>query len=155
MPLATLHEWLVFLHVLSAMVWVGGLVALIAFGTYVIRTGEDVAVARFISSLRVVGPLVLSPAAGLVLVLGIWMVVDDDAWSFGQTWIWLSLVLVAAAILVGAVFLSRTTLAAERAAKAGDQVGARQLLRRWSWGIMLILLLLVVTTWAMFFKPGV
>jgi len=155
MPLATLHEWLVFLHVLSAMVWVGGLVALIAFGTYVIRTGEDVAVARFISSLRVVGPLVLSPAAGLVLVLGIWMVVDDDAWSFGQTWIWLSLALVAAAILVGAVFLSRTTLAAERAAKAGDQVGARQLLRRWSWGIMLILLLLVVTTWAMFFKPGV
>jgi uncharacterized membrane protein len=122
MPLATLHEWLVFLHVLSAMVWVGGLVALIAFGTYVIRTGEDVAVARFISSLRVVGPLVLSPAAGLVLVLGIWMVVDDDAWSFGQTWIWLSLALVAAAILVGAVFLSRTTLAAERAAKAGDQV---------------------------------
>jgi uncharacterized membrane protein len=155
MPLATLHEWLVFLHVLSAMVWVGGLVALIAFGTYVIRTGEDVAVARFISSLRVVGPLVLSPAAGLVLVLGIWMVVDDDAWSFGQTWIWLSLALVAAAILVGAVFLSRTTLAAERAAKAGDQVGARQQLRRWSWGIMLILLLLVVTTWAMFFKPGV
>jgi len=155
MPLATLHEWLVFLHVLSAMVWVGGLVALIAFGTYVIRTGEDVAVARFIASLRVVGPLVLSPAAGLVLVLGIWMVVDDDAWSFGQTWIWLSLALVAAAILVGAVFLSRTTLAAERAAKAGDQVGARQLLRRWSWGIMLILLLLVVTTWAMFFKPGV
>jgi uncharacterized membrane protein len=155
MPLATLHEWLVFLHVLSAMVWVGGLVALIAFGTYVIRTGEDVAVARFISSLRVVGPLVLSPAAGLVLVLGIWMVVDDDAWSFGQTWIWLSLALVAAAILVGAVFLSRTTLAAERAAKAGDHVGARQQLRRWSWGIMLILLLLVVTTWAMFFKPGV
>lgn len=155
MPLATLHEWLVFLHVLSAMVWVGGLVALIAFGTYLIRTGEDVAVARFITSLRVVGPLVLSPAAGLVLVLGIWMVVDDDAWTFGQTWIWLSLVLVAAAVLVGAVFLSRTTLAAERAAKAGDHVQARHQLRRWSLGIMLILLLLVVTTWTMFFKPGV
>jgi uncharacterized membrane protein len=155
MPLATLHEWLVFLHVLTAMVWVGGLVALIAFGRYILRTGEDVAVARFIASLRVVGPLVLTPAAALVLVFGIWLVLDSDTWTFGQTWIWLSLALLGTAVLVGAVFLSRAALAAERAAKAGDHAQARQQLRRWSWGIMLILFLLVVATWNMFFKPGV
>jgi uncharacterized membrane protein len=154
MTLAALYEWLMFLHVLTAMVWVGGLVALFAFGTYVLRTGEDTAVARFIASLRVVGPLVLTPAAVLVLLLGLWMVGDNAAWSFGQTWIWFSLALLAVAVLVGAVFLSRAALAAERAAKAGDQAGARQQLRRWSWGILLILLLLVVATWNMVFKPG-
>src|SRR6266545_7522218 len=57
MPLATLHQWLVFVHVLAAMVWVGGLVALSALGTYVLRTGERDAVARFVGSFRVVGPL--------------------------------------------------------------------------------------------------
>jgi hypothetical protein len=90
----------------------------------------------------------------LVLVLGIWMVIDSAAWSFEQTWIWLALVLLAAAVLVGAVFLSRAALAAERAVNAGDHAQATQQLRRWSWGIRGILLLLVVATWAMVFKPG-
>jgi uncharacterized membrane protein len=154
MPLAAIYDWLMFLHVLAAMVWVGGLAALAAFATYVLRTGERGAVASFIGSLRVVGPVVLMPAAVLVLAFGIWMVVDSTAWSFGQAWVWLALALLAAAVLVGAVFLSRTALAAERAVAAGDHLGAARQLRRWSWGIGLILLLLVVATWDMIFKPG-
>ena len=70
------------------------------------------------------------------------MVLDSSAWGFGQTWIWLALVLLAAAALVGAVFLSRSALAAEQAVKAGDDAEAANQLRRWSWGIRLILLLL-------------
>jgi uncharacterized membrane protein len=154
MPLAALYDWLVFLHVLAAMVWVGGLAALAALGLNVLRTDDRDAIARFVASFRVVGPFVLMPAAVLVLVLGIWMVIDSAAWSFEQTWIWLALVLLAAAVLVGAVFLSRAALAAERAVNAGDHAHATQQLRRWSWGIRLILLLLVVATWAMVFKPG-
>jgi uncharacterized membrane protein len=154
MPLAALYDWLMFLHVLAAMVWVGGLVALAALGLNVLRTGDRDAIARFVASFRVVGPFVLMPAAVLVLVLGIWMVIDSAAWSFEQTWIWLALVLLAAAVLVGAVFLSRAALAAERAVNAGDHAQATQQLRRWSWGIRGILLLLVVATWAMVFKPG-
>jgi uncharacterized membrane protein len=154
MPLAALYDWLMFLHVLAAMVWVGGLVALAALGLNVLRTGDRDAIARFVASFRVVGPFVLMPAAVLVLVLGIWMVIDSAAWSFEQTWIWLALVLLAAAVLVGAVFLSRAALAAERAVSAGDHAQATQQLRRWSWGIRGILLLLVVATWAMVFKPG-
>jgi uncharacterized membrane protein len=154
MPLAALYDWLVFLHVLAAMVWVGGLAALAALGFNVLRTGDRDAITRFVASFRVVGPFVLMPAAVLVLVLGIWMVIDNAAWSFEQTWIWLALVLLAAAVLVGAVFLSRAALAAERAVNAGDHAQATQQLRRWSWGIRLILLLLVVATWAMVFKPG-
>jgi uncharacterized membrane protein len=30
MPLAALYDWLMFLHVLAAMVWVGGLAAMVA-----------------------------------------------------------------------------------------------------------------------------
>ena len=141
-------------HVLAAMVWLGGLVALTALASHVLRSSDREAVARFIGSLRVVGPRVLAPASLLVLAFGIWMVVDDAAWDFGQTWVWLALALVVVAVLVGAVFLSRSALAAERAVKAGDDVQATQQLRHWSWGIRLIVLLLVVATWDMVFKPG-
>jgi hypothetical protein len=83
------------------------------------------------------------------------MVIDSSAWDFGQTWIWLALVLLAGAVLVGAAFLSRAALAAERAVRAGDEAEAANHLRRWSWGIRLVLVLLVVATWDMVFKPGV
>jgi uncharacterized membrane protein len=154
MPLASLYEWLMFLHVLAAMVWVGGLVALLAFGRRTLREGDPGAVARFVGSLRVVGPTFLAPAAGLVLVLGIWMVLDNDAWDFGQTWVWLGLALLVAAALVGAIFLSRAGLAAERAVQAADTTEAVRQLRLWSVGIGVIVALLVVATWDMVFKPG-
>jgi uncharacterized membrane protein len=133
---------------------VGGLVALSALGTYVLRTGERDAVARFVGSFRVIGPFVLMPASIIVLVFGIWLVLDSPGWSFEQTWIWLAVGLLAAAVLVGAAFLGRSAIAAERAVQAGEHATAIQQLRRWSWGIRLILLLLVVATWDMVFKPG-
>jgi uncharacterized membrane protein len=154
MPLAALYEWLKFLHVLAAMVWLGGLTVFTVLGLNVLRTGERDALARFVASFRVVGPSVLMPAAILVLVLGIWMVLDSAAWDFEQTWIWLALVLLLVAVLVGAVFLSRAAMGAQRAVDAGDDTKAARQLRRWAWGIRLILLLLVVATWAMVFKPG-
>jgi uncharacterized membrane protein len=154
MPLASLYEWLMFLHVLAAMVWVGGLVALLAFGRRTLREGDPGAVARFVGSLRVIGPAFLAPAAGLVLVLGIWMVLDSDAWDFGQTWVWLGLAVLVAAALVGAIFLSRAGLAAERAVQAADTAEALRQLRLWSVGIGVIVALLVVATWDMVFKPG-
>ncbi len=43
----------------------------------------------------------------------------------------------------------------ERAtAEAGDDGEAARQLTRWSWGMRLILVLLLVATWDMVFKPG-
>jgi len=124
-----------FLHVLAAMIWLGGLVTLGALATQVLRGGEPDAIARLVRSLRVVGPLVLAPAMVAVLGFGIWLVLDSDAWDFGQTWIWLALALFAAAFLIGAIFQSRAAIGAERAAAAGDESEAARQLRRWSWGM--------------------
>jgi uncharacterized membrane protein len=150
-----MYDWLMFLHVLVAMVWVGSLVALGIFAAHALRVGEGDAVVRFVGSLRIVGPFVLGPASLLVLVFGILMVVDSDAWTFEQTWVWLGIALIVAAYVAGAVLLGRSGTAAERAVKAGDHLQAARHLRRWSLGVWLILLLLVVATWDMVFKPGV
>ncbi len=155
MPLAvTLYEWLMFLHVLAAMIWVGGLVTLGVLAAQVLRGGEPDAIARLVGSLRVIGPLVLGPAMVAVLGFGIWLVLDSDAWDFGQTWIWLALSLFAAAFLVGAIFQSRAAIGAERAVAAGDAREAARQIRRWSWGMSLIVVALVVITGDMVVKPG-
>jgi hypothetical protein len=103
----------------------------------------------------VVGPAVLAPAPAIVLGFGVWMVIDSDAWDFDQVWVSLALGLLVAAFAFGAAFQSRAAIAAERASARGDADEAARQLRRWSRGSGLILLLLVVTTWDMVFKPGV
>ena len=140
----TLYDWLLFLHVLAAMVWVGGGVMLAVIAARVLRDPDPGAVGRFTGSLRVIGPLALAPATVAVLGLGIGLVVDTDAWDFGQLWVQLGLGLFAAAFLVGAVWQSRTALAAARAAERDDDAEARRQLRRWSWGYRLVVLLLIV-----------
>ena len=140
----TLYDWLLFLHVLAAMVWVCGGLLLAVVAARVLRDPDPAAVGRLTGSLRVLGPLVLAPATVAVLGLGIGLVVDSDAWDFEQLWVQLGLGLFAAAFLIGAVWQSRTALAATRAAARDDDAEARRQLRRWSWGYRLIVLLLVV-----------
>jgi uncharacterized membrane protein len=149
-----LYDWLVFVHVLAAMLWVGGITVLGAFAVRVLREREAESVGRFLGSLRRIGPLVLAPAPVLLVAFGIWAVAESDAWDFGQLWVQLGLGLFAVAFLVGAAHQSTAAIAAERAAARGDDDEALRRLRRWAWGMALIVVLLVVATWAMVFKPG-
>jgi uncharacterized membrane protein len=149
----SLYEWLMFLHVLAAMIWVGGLVVLIALSASILRSGDHDAVARFSASLRRIGPLTLAPSTVAVVSLGIGLVLDSNEWHFSQSWIVLALALFAAAFLIGAVFQSRAAISVERAIKAGNRKEAVRQLRRWAWGMRLILALLVIVTWDMVAKP--
>ena len=96
----------------------------------------------------------LAPSTVAVLGLGVWMVLDNAAWDFGQLWVLLALGMFAAAFLIGAAHQSRAALGAERVLAEGDPREARRQLARWSWGYWLIVLLLVAATWDMVFKPG-
>ncbi len=150
---ATLYDWLMFVHIVAAMIWGGGLVVLTVLATQALRSNQPDTVARLVGSLRVTGPLLFALAMAVVLGLGIWMVVGD-AWFFGQGWVRLALGLFSVAFVVGAVFQSRAAILAQRAVDAGDHATATRHLRRWSWGMRLILLVLLVITWDMVFKPG-
>ena len=154
MPTATLYDWLLFGHIVAAMVWVGGGLLLGVLATQVVRGGEAEAVARFVGNLRRIGPLVLAPSTIAVVGLGVWMVLDSAAWDFGQFWVVFALGLFAAAFVVGAAHQSRAALQAERAVAEGDSPLALRHLTRWSWGYWLIVGLLVVAAWDMVFKPG-
>src|SRR5690349_2020215 len=144
---ADLYDWLPLLHIVAAMIWVGGAVMLGATATRVIRAGDDEDVARFLGNLRVLGPLVLAPATVAVLGLGIWMVLDSSAWDFGQEWVQLALGLFAGAFVIGAAHQSSAAIRADRALERGDHPEARRQLVRWSVGYWLILAFLLAAVW--------
>ena len=151
---ASLYQWLMFLHVLAAMIWLGGLVTLIALSGYILRSGDRQSIGRFSASLRRIGPLTLAPSTIAVVSLGIGLVLDShNAWHFSQGWIILALALYATAFLIGAAFQSRAAIALQRAVDAGAHELAIRQLRRWAWGMRLILALLVLITWDMVVKP--
>ena len=149
-----MDDWLLLVHVLAGMVWLGGITVLGAIGVRAVRDRDSDAPARFSATLRAIGPVVLAPAPVLLLGFGVWLVADSDVWAFGQGWVQAGLGLFAAAFLVGAAHQSRTAIAAERASARGDRDEAVRQLRRWLWGTAVIGVLLVAAVWDMVFKPG-
>jgi uncharacterized membrane protein len=151
---ATLYDWLLFAHILVAMVWVGGAFLLNVLAWQALRHPEDGRRDRFITNLRIIGPRVFAPAVMLLVGFGIWLVLDSDAWSFDQTWIQIGLACFAAAFLVGVGFLSVTSIRAERAVAQRNDLQATRQLRLWALGYQIVLIVLVVAVWDMVIKPG-
>jgi hypothetical protein len=149
-----LHGWLLFVHLLVPMLWLGGPAALSASAAWAVRRSDPGAVARFVMSLRAVGPVLLAPGPVILLGSGVWMVVQDDDSNVSQGWIVAGLGLFAAAFLVGAAYNSRAAIAAQRAAARGDDAEAARQLRHWTCGALIICVLLAVTTWDIVFRPG-
>ena len=100
--IADLYDWLLFGHIVGAMVWVGSLATLTVLSMQVRRSGEPEAIGRFVRGLRSIGPALLAPAVVLVFVLGVWMVSDSAEWALGQRWVRIALILFAVAFLIGA-----------------------------------------------------
>src|SRR6266571_4849262 len=107
--------WLLFVHVLSAMVWLGGGLTLMVAGFRARSSARPEAVAEFAGTVPFVGLRVLMPSVIVLLVTGIWQVLASSAWSFSQLWVRLALGLFILAFLVGAVYLSRVGIGLTRA----------------------------------------
>src|SRR5256885_8188100 len=99
-------SWLLFVHVLSAMVWLGGGLTLMLAGFRARSSSRPEAAAEFAGTVPFVGLRVLMPAVVLLLVTGVWQVLASSAWSFSQLWVRLALGLFVLPFLVGAVYLS-------------------------------------------------
>jgi putative copper export protein len=153
MSVAALYNWLMFGHVLAAMVWLGGTAVLGLLAAQTIRQKEPDSLARFAATIGFVGPRLLAPATVLVAGLGAGLVLDGREWQFGQFWIDLAIGLFAAVLVIGAGFQSRAAIGAQRAIADRDTDQAARQVRRWAWGALVILLLLVVITWDMTVKP--
>ena len=86
----SLYDWLLFLHVLSAFAVVAGLVLVTAAILLSLRPGPD---PSFAVSITRFSPLLFDAAGLAILVFGVWLAIEVDAYQVWDGWILAALVL--------------------------------------------------------------
>jgi uncharacterized membrane protein len=99
-----LYEALKTIHVLAAVIWVGGAVAIHVLVYKAARAQDTERAAALGQDAEYLGQRVFFPAAVVILVFGIWMVIDQPAWAFGQFWILFGLMISILSAAVGMAY---------------------------------------------------
>lgn len=99
-----LYETLLLVHILAALVWVGGGFMLVLLAYRAERAEDEVAMAYVVGQGDKLANKVFVPAAVTTLVMGILLTIDGP-WSFGDLWIVLALAGYFAGFVLGAFFL--------------------------------------------------
>jgi uncharacterized membrane protein len=100
------YEFLLFVHVSMAIIWVGGSTMIQFFALRTPRVPDPMRLAEFSGDVEWVGTRVLMPVSLLAVVSGVWMVIDSDFLGFGDDWIVIGIILFAITFLAGALFFS-------------------------------------------------
>ena len=78
-------------HVITAVIWVGGAAMIQAYAFRILRTGEGTRQADFAKDTEIVGMRVFIPASLILFLAAIGMMVNLD-WSWSQNWIVLGVI---------------------------------------------------------------
>ena len=146
----TWYEFLLFVHVACAVIWIGGGFLFQVYGLVELRSGDTAAIARFAGNAGRIGERLFTPASLLVVLAGIGLMIEGS-WSWGTLWIVFSLVVFAASFLVGVGILAPT---AKRIEAVGPETDEGQMLIRRIFSILRVdLLFLFAIVFAMAVKP--
>jgi hypothetical protein len=148
-----MYEFWLFVHVLMAIVWVGGNIHLQIIGARLNAANDPIQLAGFSRQAEWIGTRVLTPAAVLIVIAGVFMVLDQ--WDFEQLWIIIGIAgflysFINGATLLGPLSGKTAKLIEERGAEdAQVQTNIRRL---FLYG-RIELVILIVVVWAMTMKP--
>lgn len=98
------YEFLLFVHIAMAAIWVGGASMIQFFALRAMRATNPERMVEFGEDVGWISQRVLTPASLLAVLSGVGMVIDSDFWGFGDDWIVLGIVLFAITFLAGAGF---------------------------------------------------
>jgi uncharacterized membrane protein len=151
------YNSLKFVHVLSAVVWVGGACTLQAFAIRISASGDGVRMATFAKDAEYVGNRIFLPSSIILLVSGIFTIHESSgAWTYDQTWVQIGLAMIIVSIAIGAGFIGpeagRVVRAIEQHGPASDE--ARYHINRIFLVSRIELVLLLLVIFDMVTKPG-
>lgn len=143
------------LHVISVIVWLGGLVGVAVINARIAGEGDRAAMASLAEASRFFGSRIVGPAAGLTLIAGLVMVAVGDL-PFTSLWILWGLGGLVVSMALGATVIRRTgdDLTARSASADADPAEIGALQRRLRGLNVLNLLILFSAVVAMVFKPN-
>jgi uncharacterized membrane protein len=96
----TWYEFLLFVHVTAAVIWLGGAFTFQMYGLVVRRGGDPEEIARFAGRAGHLGERMFVPASLLVVLAGVGMMIDGN-WGWDQLWVIFALVTFAASFATG------------------------------------------------------
>lgn len=97
----SLYEILLLAHIMFAILWVGAGFALVVLGLLGEWRSDEGSMRTALDGANRLGNVFFLPASLLVIVFGVALVAESEAWSFGQLWIVLGLVGYALTFLTG------------------------------------------------------
>ena len=147
-----MYEIAVLIHILAGIAWLGGGLFIQLHAQRVRVAQGNEAVAAYLDSIEWTGTRWFPPASLGVLVTGLIMVATNDAWGFGQEWIYMALIFfVISGVLGGAIGNRVLKQIRQTNQEGGDLNPLLDRLVRIEWLDIIALLLIVVL---MVFKPG-
>ena len=146
----TWYEFLLFVHIAGAIVWVGGGFYVQVYGMIELRSGDAATIARFAGNAGKIGERLFTPVSLVVVLAGIGLMLDGN-WPWGRLWVDFALVAFAGSFALGAGYLGPT---AKKIAVVGPQTAEGQLLiRRVFAALRIDLMFLFAIIFAMVVKP--
>jgi uncharacterized membrane protein len=103
----SLYEFLLFVHVSCAVIWLGGGFVLQVYGMVMLKGGDAAELARFAGNAGKIGERLFTPAALLVLLAGIGLMLEGN-WDWDALWVVFSLVVFVGSFALGIGVLSPT-----------------------------------------------
>ncbi len=149
-----MYQLLLLIHIVSAVIWVGGAFAAQALAWMISRSDDPMELPRFGRRLEALGSHVFMPVALVLFAAGAWM--TYLRWSFAQPWVAAAVGLWVLSAVAGALFLGPS---AKRAAGLFETEGpgsaaGRQVVNRMLVVSRLELVSFAVIIVLMVFKPG-
>jgi uncharacterized membrane protein len=146
----TWYEFLLFVHVSGAIIWIGGAFLFQVYGMVEMRSRDTAVIARFAGNAGRIGERLFVPTSLVVVLAGIGLMIDGD-WPWARLWVVFALVTFAGSFLLGAGVLGPT---AKRIEAVGPETAEGQLLIRRVFALIRVdLLFLFAIVFAMTVKP--
>jgi uncharacterized membrane protein len=100
----TWYDFLKFMHVNSAVIWVGGAAMFQFFALRAMAAGTGERLVAVAKDIEWIGVRVLIPSSAAAFLFGLGLVWNASFWGFGDDWIVIGLVLFALTFLAGVLF---------------------------------------------------
>ena len=149
------YEWLLFLHIAAAIVWLGGGMAIQVLAIRANRAVDPARMTTIAHEAEWFGTRIALPSSLTVLIVGIILTIDGP-WDFGQTWIVLALIGFGLSFVTGAAFLGPESgrIGKLLAAEGPESPAVRARIQRIFLVSRIELVLLYLIVLDMVLKPG-
>lgn len=151
----SVYELLLFVHILAAIVWIGGGVTMQLLSVRVLASGDATRKTAYAYDLEWIGQRVYTPASGILLLFGVLLVIDGR-WGWGEPFVSGGLAIWIISTAIGAAFLGPEGVKIRKlmAAEGPDSPEVSQRVSRFLLVGRVDLALLVVAVFLMSVKPG-